>query len=78
MKNIEEYDLHARAVRLCEGGAVPCSGHFVVLRNAPEGFTSCCMCKMDSACDLEMHDLCSECDDYDHKRHYLAFAYEND
>lgn len=77
MKKKESNDLHARAVRLCEGAAVPCSGHFVVLRNTPEGVTPCYVCEMDSACDMEMTDLCGECEAYDHKRHYLAFANKN-
>lgn len=67
-------ELHQKAVRLCEGGAVQVSGLMIKAKRIPDGFCACENCEMDSACDMEMVDLCAECDGYDHHKHILYIA----
>lgn len=68
---MKEKELHTLAVRLCEGGAVWVSGLMVRAKRVPEEECACQLCKMDSACDKEMCDLCAESDGYDHHKHIL-------
>lgn len=68
--------LHEKAIRLCEGGVVECSGHCVRAKEIPEGFNACNECSMDSACDKEMHDLCVECDSLTFTKHILFFNHK--
>lgn len=68
--------LHEKAVRLCEGGVVKCSGHYVRAKEIHPGFTACMECSMDSACDLEMSNLCDECDSLTHTKHILFFNHK--
>lgn len=75
MKKIKN-DLHSKAVALCEGQIVECSGHFVRAIVIPESYFACSVCDMDSACNMEMNDLCAECDGYSHQKHILRFAYQ--
>lgn len=75
MKNQTEI-LHAKAIALCEGQIVQCGRHFVrAITICPEMW-SCYNCEMGWDCDLEMMDLCAECDVYDHQKHILKFAYQ--
>lgn len=76
MKNKIE-TLHAKAVALCEGQIVQCGSHFVRAITCSPEIVACQYCEMDSACDLEMNDLCAECDGYDHQKHILKFAYKH-
>lgn len=76
MKNYIE-TLHSKAVALCEGRIVQCEGHFVRAITISSEECACYNCEMDSACKLEMCALCAECDDYDHKKHILKFAYQH-
>lgn len=64
-------ELKLMAVTLCEGGAVWVSGLMVRAKRVPEEECACQLCEMDSACDIEMCDLCAECDGYDHQKHIL-------
>ena len=75
-KNSEQ-TLHEKAIRLIEGGVVEISGHFVraIRVYCEEG---CHLCEMDSACDSDMIDLCSECEMITNKRYILRFAYKKD
>lgn len=76
MKNKKE-TLHAKAVALCEGQIVQCGTHFVRAITIPPEQWSCYFCEMSWVCDLEMMDLCVECDVYDNQKHILKFAYQN-
>lgn len=68
--------LHDKAVRLCEGGVVECTGHYIRAKEIHPGFTACMECSMDSACDLEMSNLCDECDSLTHTEHILLFNHK--
>ncbi len=68
---MSEKELKRKAVTLCEGGAVWVSGLMVRAKQVPEEETACQLCEMDSACDIEICDLCAECDGYDHHKHIL-------
>ena len=68
--------LHSKAVALCEGRIVRCGTHFVKAITISPEIDACQYCDMDSACDLEMTNLCAECDGYDHQKHILKFAYQ--
>lgn len=68
--------VHEKAVRLCEGGVVECSGHYIRAKEIHPGFTACMECSMDSACDLEMSNLCDECDSLTHTEHILFFNHK--
>lgn len=69
-------ELHEKAVRLCEGGTVEVNGHFVKAEVIDEHVFPCAMCEMDSACRMDMTNLCAECDGYERKFHILKFAYQ--
>lgn len=74
-KRIEEMSLHDKAIRLLEGGVVSCSGHSVRAIEVIDCDNICMLCDMDSACDIEMTDLCAECDGITHTKHILKFAH---
>lgn len=76
MSKRKEMTLHDKAVRLCEGGVVECSGHYVRAKEIPDGFCPCMECSMDSACDMEMTDLCAECDGLTRTPHILFFNHK--
>lgn len=76
MKKKKEMSLHDKAVRLAEGGIVEIAGHFVRAINIPDAENPCIHCEMDSACRMEMSDLCAELDAYTHSMHLLKFAYK--
>lgn len=75
MKKNKELSIHEKAIRLIEGGVVEISGHFVRAVEVRK-LIPCVVCNMDSACDMEMSDLCSECEMINGKRYILQFAYE--
>ena len=68
--------LYEKAVRLAEGGIVEIAGHFVRAIDVEAGVNPCYLCEMDSACNMEMIDLCAEVDGYTHSAHILKFAYK--
>lgn len=72
----KQMSLHDRAVRLCEGGIVECSGHYIKAKDVGKEEHPCWLCSMDSACNQEMCDLCFECDELTRSGHILYFAYE--
>lgn len=74
MKQIES--LHAKAVRLAEGGVVEINGHFVRAIDVVGDNNPCELCDMDSVCHMEMVDLCAEVDAYTRSPHILKFAYK--
>lgn len=76
MKNKKE-TLHAKAVALCEGRIVQCGGHFVKAITIPPEQWSCYFCEVSSVCNMEMTNLCAECDGYAHQKHVLKFAYQH-
>lgn len=69
-------EIHAKAVRLCEGGIVEFKGHFVRTRRVIDGFNVCMECEMDCICDEDFGELCSECDAYEGSSHILCLAYK--
>lgn len=74
MKKVDT--LYAKAVRLAEGGVVEIAGHFVRAVNVPNAENPCMECEMDSACRMEMTDLCAELDAYTRSKNLLKFAYK--
>lgn len=68
--------LHAKAVRLAEGGIVEINGHFVRAIDVVREVNPCDLCEMDSACHAEMAELCEEVDEYTQSSHILIFAYK--
>lgn len=73
--NLNDKSNHFKAIRLLEGGIVPCSGHSVRVVDVVDADNACMLCDMDSACDFEMVDLCAECDSITHSQHILKFAH---
>ena len=67
-------EIHAKAVRLCEGGVVEFKGHFIRARRVIDGFGVCMECEMDSICDRDFKWLCYECDTYECANHILCLA----
>lgn len=72
---VKEMNVHCKAIRLLEGGVVSCSGHAVRAIEVIDTENACMLCDMDSACDMEMLDLCAECDSIAHSQHILRFAH---
>lgn len=66
--------LHAKAVRLAEGGIVEIDGHFVRAIDVVGDVNPCELCEMDSVCRMEMTNLCAEVDGYTRSPHILKFA----
>lgn len=71
----KEMTLHEKAIRLCEGGIVECSGHALKAVVIPIEWDSCNECSMDSACNEEIKALCEECDTLQGLQHLLKFAH---
>lgn len=68
--------LHDKAIRLLEGGIVEIDGHYVKACIVEGVDNPCELCNMDSACRMNMVDLCAECECISRKRYLLKFAYE--
>jgi hypothetical protein len=68
---MNDKERHKKAVRLCEGGAVWVSGLMVKAKRVSDEDCACELCEMDSACNMEMLELCAECEGYDHHKHIL-------
>lgn len=68
--------LHDKAIRLLEGGIVEIDGHFVKASEVEDVDNPCELCNMDSACRMNMTDLCGEVESISRKRYLLKFAYE--
>lgn len=71
-KNKTEMTVHEMAVRLCEGGSVWIEGHLLSAQLATVALNCCLECKLDSICSPALVELCSGCDAYDRKSHYLV------
>lgn len=54
-------ELHAKAVRLVEGGAEEIDGHWVRFKLAEDEDDPCCKCMMECVCQCQMVELCYEC-----------------
>lgn len=54
--------IHAKAVRLCQGGIVEIDGHFVRAVRYVGNDLPCYECEMDSICQGDMELVCAECD----------------
>ena len=64
--------LHQLAVRLCEGQVVWFNGHLLRAVDYKGDDNVCWECTMDCLCNIEMTNLCAECDGYHHHQHYLV------
>ena len=71
---MNDKELHQKAVRLCEGGSVWVSGLMVKAKQVPDEDCACEICEMESVCNMEMCDLCAECDGYTHHKHILQLT----
>lgn len=68
--------LHDKAIRLLEGGVVEIDNHWVRAVSLLYDSDSCEACSMDSACSVDMSELCSEVECISGKPYILKFAYE--
>lgn len=68
--------LHDKAIRLLEGGVVEIEGHFVKAIQVADDVRPCKLCNMDSACNMNMSELCAEVEIISRKQYILKFAYE--
>ena len=67
----ENVDIHALAVKLCEGQSVFFEGHIIRARVIPFEDWTCYWCSMSDICNGRIYALCEECDAYEHKKHRL-------
>ena len=74
MKKVDT--LYAKAVRLAEGGIVECGGYAIKAKDVGQEENPCYLCSMDSACTMDLADLCAEVDGYTRSKHIIMFAYE--
>lgn len=68
---MSDKELHEKAVRLCEGGAVEINGLWVKTRIVNEPVDPCDICEMDCLCNIDMAELCGMCEAYDRKSHLM-------
>ena len=66
--------VHEKALRLIEGGLVACNGLVVRAIDVTGDDIACNYCDMGSACNMDMTELCAECDGITHTRHYLELV----
>lgn len=74
MSKRKEMTIHDKAVRLCEGGAVWCMGHYVKAQVFQMDYLPCIDCNMMSICQDELWDLCVECDNLTNENHMLVLV----
>lgn len=74
---IKSTSLHDSAIRLIEGGIVECDGQCVKAVKVLDPDDPCLECTMDSACTLNLMELCAEVDQISGVGHCLAFAHDN-
>ena len=67
-------ELHEKAVRLSEGGAVWFISHRIRAVEVIGDVDPCDLCEMDCICHEEMAELCKEVDQYDGKKHCLKLV----
>lgn len=60
-KLLPQEELHAKAIRLVEGGAVEIEGHWVRFKLVDDTDDACYECMMDCICRMQMVELCAEC-----------------
>ena len=70
----KSYYLHELAIRLCEGGIVEYGAYSLKAKDLGHEEDVCLLCCMDCVCDINMSDLCAECDSITHSKHILMFA----
>lgn len=70
----KKMSLHEMAIRLCEGGIVEYGGYGIKAVQCDGDDNPCYLCEMDCICDLEMTDLCAECDGITRSKHFLKLA----
>lgn len=73
IEDMKQDELHAKAIRLLEGGSVEVEGLVVKLGMDMYIFDPCFGCEMDSLCHLgnDICNLCMECDTISHRDCFL-------
>lgn len=68
--------IHAKAIRLLEGGQVVVDGHRVKIEFSGLSYMTCEVCSMDCLChqDTEMNLVCRECDFISNKHNTLQLV----
>lgn len=69
-----ETKLHDLAVRLCEGDVISFKTHSIRAVDFFGKGIACEYCNMDSICDMDMTNLCGECDAYHRHEHILVLC----
>lgn len=72
-KSLSFEDVHAKAIRLLEGGVVEVAGQFFRAYEFSGDDFPCGFCELDSACRPPINDVCEECDLITGQYHYLSF-----
>ena len=62
-----------KATKLIEGGVVEINGHYVRAVEV-ENYIPCNDCIMDSVCNIDMCDLCGECEAISNKMYILQLT----
>lgn len=70
----QTYSLHDLAVRLCEGGTIDFGGYALKAKDVGQEENPCYLCEMDCVCDMQLTDLCAECDGLTRTKHIIMFA----
>lgn len=67
---------HDKAIRLLEGGIVEIDANWFRVRLFPDYFDddTCMECDLDSICNFEHVDVCSECETISHRKCCLELA----
>lgn len=66
--------LHDLAVKLCEGEVISFNTHSIKAKDFFDEDLPCYDCDMDSICDVQMSNLCAECDAYHRHNHILVLC----
>lgn len=66
--------LHDKAIRLLEGGVVEVDNHWVRAVSLFYDSYPCYACEMDSACSVDMSELCDEVECISGRPHILKFC----
>ena len=65
--------LHELAVRLCQGDTINFGGYALKAKDVGHEENPCFLCEMDCVCDMQLTDLCAECDSITRTKHILMF-----
>ena len=71
-KSLSYEDVHAKAIRLLEGGVVEIAGLFFRAYEYSGDTYPCDYCELDSACRPPINEVCKECDFISERYYYLS------